>query len=417
MERPAGTGVGPRRDTDEPTGVDLRLLDALRAFMTESLMVLDEEWTVRANLAPPGGLIGRGIGLGLHTLVDMHPDDALEVMNLGLHAFATSPGWYGSKVVRMRTGDGTYGRYEIAAFNRFDDPDIGGMVVRTREVPEDVTEDWWGDRPATAVRTLAELLPIGVLLLDANANVVFANANACGMLGREPEVLKDEGLLAVVESADRPQVERALAAALADPARQSCTVALTAGPVERVQVHVVSEGAPGLVTSLVVTLEDVTERHRTQRELEARANRDPLTGLWNRVALSDLLHRRFDGERPTLVAYLDLDGFKEVNDTWGHERGDEVLVAVADSLVGHLGGERTVARLGGDEFIVVGDPDDPMLTSGWLSHVVAVGSSSAGVAIGCCVGSAVRRHDETVREVLHRADQAMYEAKAARRRR
>lgn len=414
MEPSAGSGGGPRPDTDEPTGVDLTLLDALRPFMSESLMVLDGAWTVRANLAPPGGLIGRGIGLGLHTLEDMHPDDALEVMNLGLHAFSTEPGWFGSKLVRMRTGDGTYGRYEIAAFNRFDDPDIRGMVVRTREVPEDVTEVWAGERPVTAVETLAELLPIGVLLLDPTGRIIFANANACGMLGREPDQLKREGLLASVEPDHRDQLGRTLDHALNVGTRQRCTVGLVAGPAERVQMHVVAEGAPAAVTSLIVTLEDVTEQDRAHRELEARANRDPLTGLWNRMALIAELHRRIEADRPTLVAYIDLDGFKEVNDTWGHDRGDEVLVTVAETLARHLGDERTVARLGGDEFIVLGDPDDPMLSSHELGEVIARASRDTDAEIGCCVGRAVRRAGETAREVLHRADQSMYEAKAAR---
>ena len=66
------------------TAISLELLDALRPFMAEALLVLDREWTVRANLAPPGGLIGRGLGVGGHTLEDMHPDDAVQVLDLGL---------------------------------------------------------------------------------------------------------------------------------------------------------------------------------------------------------------------------------------------------------------------------------------------------------------------------------------------
>jgi hypothetical protein len=185
------------------TGATPALVEALLPHLAESLMVLDADWNVVANLAPPGGLIGRGLGIGVHTLEDMHPDDALQVLDLGAQAFATEPGWEGSMVVRMRRGDGTYGRYEITAINRFDDPVVGGMVIRTREVVHDGgLVDVPGLEARHAVETLAEVLPLGVVLLDPSGRPIFANAAACGMLGREPEDLKREGLGAVVAPAD-----------------------------------------------------------------------------------------------------------------------------------------------------------------------------------------------------------------------
>ena len=123
-------GAAPTDDT----GVGAELLDRLRPYLAESIMVLDADWRVKANLAPPGGLIGRGLGLGLHTLEDMHPDDAITVMDLGMQAFATEPGWTGSTVVRMCRGDDSYGHYEISATNRFDDPVIDGMALEDYKV-------------------------------------------------------------------------------------------------------------------------------------------------------------------------------------------------------------------------------------------------------------------------------------------
>src|ERR1700712_2966253 len=108
----------------DETGVGAELLERLRPFLAESIMVLDHGWTIKANLAPPGGLIGRGLGLGIHTLEDMHPDDAILIMDLGVQAFTTEHGWQGSKIVRQRNGDGLWGRYEITAINQFDDPVI-----------------------------------------------------------------------------------------------------------------------------------------------------------------------------------------------------------------------------------------------------------------------------------------------------
>ena len=113
-DHPTGDPEPPTPEADA-TGVDLALLERLRPYLGESIMVLDADWSVKVNLAPPGGLIGRGLGLGVHTLEDMHPDDAVRVMDLGVQAFATEPGWSGSTVVRMCRGDGSYGRYEITA--------------------------------------------------------------------------------------------------------------------------------------------------------------------------------------------------------------------------------------------------------------------------------------------------------------
>lgn len=403
----------------ESTGVTPELLERLRPYLAESLMVLDHDWTVKANLAPPGGLIGRGLGLGVHTLEDMHPDDAVQVLELGAEAFATAPGWSGSKVVRMRTGDGRYGRYEITATNRFDDPVIDGMVVRTRPVLHEGDEGLSDLRPASAIEMLAELLPLGVLLLDAQGRVVFANDHACAMLRREPEDLKREGFTGQIDPADQPLVADIVRRILAGPGHESCTARFLGALASQVGCRFASEGLPGGegIASVVVTLEDVTARHAAQRELEERANTDPLTGLRNRAALIDVLQARIDRDDTSTVAFVDLDGFKVVNDTWGHERGDHLLVAVARALRSHLGTHTEIARLGGDEFVVVASRSEGDAES--LAHhlrgVVASVARAEDVRITCSVGLAATRADDTPTDVLRRADEAMYAAKAKAR--
>jgi diguanylate cyclase (GGDEF)-like protein len=400
----------------DATGVTPELLERLRPYLAESIMVLDADWTVKANLAPPGGLIGRGLGLGVHTLEDMHPDDAILVMDLGMHAFSTEAGWRGSKIVRMRTGDGTYGRYEITAINHLDDPVIAGMVVRTRELPLDVTEEVPGIERTSAIETLAEMLPLGVLLLDRNGRVVFANDNACGLLAREPEVLKRDGFEPALAPNDQRLVAEILRRVLAEPGHERCTVAPAGGPVERAEYQFTSEGAPGEVSCVVVTIEDVTERDAEHRDLEARANRDPLTGLLNRAALHELLDRRLAAGTPTMVAYLDLDGFKVVNDTWGHARGDELLVQIADALRGAMRDGDAISRLGGDEFVVVTDANHSYEALGnRLRDAVVAVTRGHHQRITCSIGLDVSRDGDTCHDLLRRADHAMYAAKSRRR--
>ena len=108
---------------------------------------------------------------------------------------------------------------------------------------------------------------------------------------------------------------------------------------------------------------DVTELRHLQVSLAALALRDPLTGLANRRLLKELLDadlaRTQRSGAPLAVAYLDLDDFKLVNDSHGHEAGDVVLCETARRLLAIVRGADIVARLGGDEFVIVYEPNDP----------------------------------------------------------
>jgi len=349
----------------------------------------------------------------------MHPDDALQVMDLGMQAFATDEGWQGSIIVRMHRGDGSYGPYEITAVNHFEHPVIGGMVVRTREVPTDAVDDFPGLEPRLAVTTLAELLPIGVLLLDGTGHVVYANETACGMLDREQVDLKHGGFAALVNPEDLAIVNDILGRLTAAPGIEECIVRFADARIERAECRFCSDGGADDVTSIAVTIEDVTQRWATQRALEKRANHDALTGLRNRASLYDVLQARLDRHEPTMVAFLDLDGFKTVNDRWGHERGDEVLVDVAHALLAGVDPSAEIGRIGGDEFVVVtgdlaADGGDP---ASWAAHLAALVEDAVRVddaPITCSVGIGQARPGDTLRDLIHRADQAMYEAKAHR---
>jgi diguanylate cyclase (GGDEF)-like protein len=161
----------------------------------------------------------------------------------------------------------------------------------------------------------------------------------------------------------------------------------------------------------------------TQREQQLRhqAFHDGLTGLANRALYVDRvthaldLHRR-DG-RPLSLCFLDLDGFKQVNDALGHSAGDELLVQVAQRFAAVLSGADTLARFGGDEFaVLLEESPDPMRVAHALLECLATPfvllgkQASVSVSIGV---ARIRRHDPTptVDELLTRADLAMYAVK------
>ncbi|GIM90775.1 GGDEF domain-containing protein [Paractinoplanes toevensis] len=166
-------------------------------------------------------------------------------------------------------------------------------------------------------------------------------------------------------------------------------------------------------------------RRRAEATLAHHALHDELTGLRNRRHVVAEIDRALaDLERCTLdevtVILLDLDGFKPINDRFGHQAGDAVLRAVAARLTGAAGPDDVVGRLGGDEFLVLRRgpaPDDlPRLMTSLVGHPIEVGG--ARVQVGVSAGMAGALRGETIdRDILiGRADAAMYAEKAAHRR-
>ncbi|TQS43512.1 GGDEF domain-containing protein [Cryptosporangium phraense] len=162
----------------------------------------------------------------------------------------------------------------------------------------------------------------------------------------------------------------------------------------------------------------VAELRQREEELEHRAYHDALTELPNRA----LFHSRVEDaiaahDGNVTVLYVDLDGFKAVNDRYGHGVGDALLVLVADKLRTCAGSARQVARLGGDEFAVLlpatTDPaDGTALASRIVSSIGAISDVDGyPVTIGASVGVAVNQSDGRVGELLRAADLAMYAAK------
>ena len=175
-----------------------------------------------------------------------------------------------------------------------------------------------------------------------------------------------------------------------------------------------------------VQAQDVTERRATEQVLVQAATRDPLTGLLNRTALLQHLANAVVADRirrPGAVVFCDLDGFKAVNDSRGHDAGDTVLVTVARRLQAAVRDGDAVARLGGDEFVlVVHDIDEPGLED--LAHrllkEVAQPIHHQGRRLKVTASLGLTMLDGGLLDpatILRQADQAMYQAKKAGRNR
>ncbi|MEA3131134.1 MAG: hypothetical protein QOF46_2929, partial [Paraburkholderia sp.] len=180
--------------------------------------------------------------------------------------------------------------------------------------------------------------------------------------------------------------------------------------------------AEGVITHHIGVINDVTDLIRYQEQLEYQANYDSLTRLPNRNLLRDRLqHALIVAQRHhkgVAVVFIDLDGFKNVNDTLGHSVGDRLLSVVAERLARCSRTSDTVARHGGDEFVIVmTDTVDEQSLIAWMERVRAsisepVWLDGTELYVGCSMGASLFPQDgEDAETLMKKADLAMYRAK------
>ena len=156
--------------------------------------------------------------------------------------------------------------------------------------------------------------------------------------------------------------------------------------------------------------QDITEQQRHQRKLKELSERDPLTGCFNRRFVSELVATMNVDDRWGCIAF-DLDRFKLVNDQYGHQRGDEVLVAMAGFLSGHLRSEDALVRQGGDEFLVLMKDADLAMTERVAKRFDA---DRTAAPIGFTMGYATCGAGKSLEQALLEADKQLYEVRAQR---
>jgi len=266
----------------------------------------------------------------------------------------------------------------------------------------------------------------GVLITDPQGKIQWVNpafSKLCGygreeLLGQTPRVLKSglqapeyyQSLWATIGKGEiwsSETVERAKDGSL-------YTVSQTITPI-------VNDGE---LTHFIAIHEDISAQKLTQERIQYMAHFDALTGLPNRTLFYDrlrqalLLAKRNDGG--LTLMYMDLDGFKQVNDRLGHHAGDLLLVGVADRLGKCMRESDTVARLGGDEFIaILNDAHRREDVSGVANKIIKAISAPFDLdghqaQIGISIGIALYTEDAgSEDELIKLADLAMYEAKSS----
>ena len=343
---------------------------------------------------------------------------------LPLRAPTAAPG-EPSGVAECKAADGRRLEVSISPIHKAADGLLGRVVV-LRDVTARRRAEAALRESEALVRSIVEHSPSGILRLrpvrgeDGDVRdfvCVFANAAAAAIIGRPQAELVGRPFKGAVH----PHTP-ALFQAFREVVRtgETCDVERPIGRGgEEAWFRFV---AVKVGDDLSVTFFDVTARRLREREMEAAACQDPLTGLLNR--------RGFEADAPALLLspegsprscallYVDLDRFKEVNDTFGHDSGDALLREFADRLAGCTRGPDLLARIGGDEFVLL------LLDAGvdgafWVAERILAAAREpvrvGGRALTCYVSVGIAlcpEHGSEMKTLLHAADRAMYAAKS-----
>jgi diguanylate cyclase (GGDEF)-like protein/PAS domain S-box-containing protein len=372
--------------------------------------------------------------VGTRSFAFHHSEDAARV-EVAFAEALDRPGesvWFG---MRARHTDGSWHRLEVTVTNHLADPGIGGLIVNAR----DVTERWQTEqqlREAEArYRALVEQIAAVIYVDDIEGEdqeriTRYISPQIEAMLGyTAAEWVADRTLWAArihPDDRQRTMAEVVRTTASGEPFRVEYRLYARNGRIvwvldEAIPVHDVA----GRPVSWRGILHDVTERKALEDQLAHQAFHDALTGLPNRALFNDRLEHALQtaarhGE-PVAVLFLDLDRFKVVNDSLGHEAGDRLLIEAGERFTSCLRTGDTIARLGGDEFAILVERitgDEAQRAAERVLNELRSPFRLAGEEIfaTASIGIALSAPERTTPgELLRAADVALYEAKRAGR--
>ncbi|MEN0136020.1 MAG: diguanylate cyclase [Rhodococcus sp. (in: high G+C Gram-positive bacteria)] len=267
--------------------------------------------------------------------------------------------------------------------------------------------------------SLLDRVGLGFAALDEDLRVIYVNSVCLRHVRRSREELLGRVVTEVLPETQDSYFDALCRKVLATGTQQQTRVDSPYSPGATIEVTAAADAG-----ALVVHFRDVTAEVTAQKRAEEahalllhEATHDSLTGLLNRAAITEHLQRLFEpGVGPAVALFLDVDGFKEVNDTRGHRVGDRILQAVSEHLRQAMWPPSSVGRLGGDEFVAilpdVGELDvDDVVTRMLASITTPIDVGDELLAVTISIGMAHSTSARTVDELLHHADIALYAAK------
>jgi diguanylate cyclase (GGDEF)-like protein/PAS domain S-box-containing protein len=399
----------------------------LVAESSDVITVLEPDGTWRSSSAAGTRLLGYPRGFdppgGVFSLV--HPDDSAAALS-GFQAVVEGRrGPDEPFLARVRAADGSWRYFESVGRDLTRDSPVHGIVVNSRDVTERVEAEAALKASEERFRLLVAHASDVVTAFNADGFCIYASPSMLSVFGFEPEALLGTQARDLLHPDDAARVEQATAeqfAAAQRPAPIQHRMRHHDGSwrdVESVITNLLDEPS---VRGVVGNTRDITELKAVRERLEHEATHDPLTGLPNRRLFFEVaqqaLARATRSAEAAGILFLDLDGFKAINDTLGHQVGDATLKVIADRIRRCARAGDTVARIGGDEFCVLYEPvHDAEQLRNLAERVIDEISDppitpAEHLRVGASVGAVLAANGAgDIDELVRSADTALYRAK------
>lgn len=373
---------------------------------------------IKASGLPASELIGKSFAEHAPVLMGMATAANYETQIKKVLATGEAAEWE----MDWQTSEGNSVSFQVHAVPEFN---ADGELESVLAVSRDITERRRAEEHQRLAASVFTTSQEGILIVDAEKHIVDVNEaftritgySHAEVLGQNPKMLHSE----CQDAGYYDEMWRVLNAT--DRWRGEIWNRRKSGELYAELLSIVAvRDQQGRLLNYVGIFSDISRLKEHEAELDRVAHYDPLTGVPNRRLFSDRLnqattHARRNG-MPLAVCFLDLDGFKPINDQFGHEAGDKMLIEVAQHLRGALRAGDTLARIGGDEFVLLftdltTDQECPAILDRVLASVATpVTISGQPVSVSASIGVTLFPHDDSDADSLMRhADMAMYQAK------
>lgn len=414
--------------------IDLRqALRALEASEKRFRRLVEQNTNVSALLDEHGEvlyvsdrvdmLIGRPAEdlLGVNAFHYIHTDDLATSIDL-LESAILDPGDPKRGRIRARDEEGRWRQLDVVATSYLDDPDLQGVVVNVDDVTDIVTMTRALEESDRTFSALVGNSSDIMVVLDTDRRIRFASTAVHRLLGHPVEDVIGRRTDDFVDPAHHARVGAVLTREnLGDPDAVELRLRHADGSFRWFESRGVDLTGDEAIGGILVNLRDIEDRKHYEEQLARRTLTDDLTGLPNRTLLDNrvdhALARARDERSVCALLFIDLDRFKLVNESAGHEVGDNVLREVAGRIRDNVDAADTVARFGGDEFAVLCEDvrgiDDAVAIAArlhdQLDQPVAVGEHQ--LTVSASIGIALSDGREHAATLLQASDTALHVAK------